>query len=480
MDTVIRNGDVVTTAGISRADVAIADGKIAAIGASLEAGGGRVLDASGCYVIPGGVDVHTHLDTPAFNSTTADDFESGTRAAACGGTTSIVDFCQQPHGASLAEALRIWHEKAAGKASIDYGFHIIVSDMTDSVAEELGRLPDQGITSFKLFMAYRGMLYVDDLVLVRALDQARQSGALVMVHAENGDAAYFLQRKYVAAGRTAPKYHAETRPPRVEAEATARAIALAEIVGAPLYIVHLTCRESLEEVVRGRLRGVDVRAETCTHYLYTTKEDLDRDGFEGAKYVFTPPARSREDQEALWHALSHRTLELVSSDHSSWNFKGSKDLGRHDFTKIPNGAPGIEERMMMVYQGVNQGRISLERFVDLTATRPAQLFGLFPRKGTISVGSDADVVLWDPEKQLTIRQAGLHHAVDYTLFEGHQVRGAPRTVMLRGQLLVEDGNYVGKPGMGQFLRRQKYPTRPGGVVGPEPVAGKIAEMADSM
>jgi len=456
MDTIIKNGTVVTASGVAKADVTVKNGVIAGIGAGPTTSGARVVDASGCYVIPGGVDVHTHLDTPAFNATTADDFETGTRAAACGGTTAIVDFCQQPHGASLAEALRIWHGKAGGKASIDYGFHIIISDMSESVLDELEKLPNEGVTSFKLFMAYRGMLYVDDLALVRALDIARKSGALVMVHAENGDAAWFLQRKYVNEGKTAPKYHADTRPPRVEAEATARAIALAEILGSSVYIVHLTCRESLEEVVRGRLRGVDVLAETCTHYLYTTKDDLDREGFEGAKFVFTPPARTQSDQEALWHALAHRTLELVSSDHSSWNFKGDKDLGLNDFTKIPNGAPGIEERMMMVYQGVNEGRISLPQFVDLTATRPAQIFGLFPEKGTLAVGSDADIVVWDPDLTRTIRQSNLHHAVDYTLFEGREIKGAPRTVMLRGEFLLEDGVYVGKPGMGRFLKRRKY------------------------
>ncbi|HEX3301357.1 MAG TPA: dihydropyrimidinase [Thermomicrobiales bacterium] len=456
MDTLIKNGTVVTAAGISKADVAVEGGKIALIGADLKAAGARIIDASECYVIPGGVDVHTHLDTPGFDTVTADDFESGTRGAACGGTTTIVDFCQQAHGQSLADALRVWHEKAAGKASIDYGFHIIVRDMNDAVEAELARLPDEGITSFKLFMAYKGMLGVDDLVLIRALEQARKAGALVMVHAENGDAAYFLQRKYVAEGKTAPKYHAPTRPPRVEAEATARAIALAELVGTSIYIVHLTCRESLEEVVRGRSRGVDVLAETCTHYLYVTKEDLDRDGFEGAKYVFTPPARTREDHEILWHALAHRTLELVSSDHASWNYAGDKELGRDDFIKIPNGAPGIEERLTMVYQGVDQGRLRLPQFVDLTATRPAQIFGLFPRKGTIAVGSDADLVIWDPRRERTIRQAELHHAVDYTLYEGMAVRGAPRTVLRRGDLLVKDETFVGRPGTGEFLRREKY------------------------
>jgi dihydropyrimidinase len=456
MDSVIKNGTVVTAAGISRADVGVERNKIAAIATDLDAAGARVIDAGGCYVIPGGVDVHTHLDTPGFNARTADDFESGTRAAACGGTTTIVDFCQQDHGQSLADALRVWHENARGKASIDYGFHIIVRDMNDAVEAELGRLPDEGVTSFKLFMAYKGMLGVDDEALVRALEQARKAGALVMVHAENGDAAYFLQQRYLAAGKTAPKYHAASRPPRVEAEATARAIALAEIVGTSVYIVHLTCRESLDEVVRGKIRGVDVLAETCTQYLYCTKDDLDREGFEGAKYVFTPPARTVEDQETLWHALAHGTLELVSSDHAAWSYRTAKILGRDDFTKIPNGAPGIEERLMMVWQGVNQGRLTPSQFVGVTATRPAQIFGLFPRKGTIAVGSDADLVIWDPQRERTIRQSELHHAIDYSLYEGMAVRGAPRTVMLRGDLLVENETFVGRPGTGQFLRRGRH------------------------
>lgn len=455
MDTLIKNGTVVTAAGISKADVGIQDGKVVAIAASLDDDSARTIDAGGCYVIPGGVDVHTHLDAPGFNARTADDFETGTRAAACGGTTTIVDFCQQDHGQSLADALAVWHENAR-KASIDYGFHIIVREMNDAVEAELGQLPDQGITSFKLFMAYKGMLGVDDEALVRALEQARKAGALVMVHAENGDAASFLQQRYLAEGKTAPKYHAASRPPRVEAEATARAIALAEIVGTSVYIVHLTCRESLEEVVRGKARGVDVLAETCTQYLYCTKDDLDREGFEGAKWVFTPPARTIADQETLWHALAHGTLELVSSDHAAWSYQTAKILGRDDFTKIPNGAPGIEERMMMVYQGVNQGRLTLPKFVELTATRPAQIFGMFPRKGTIAIGSDADLVIWDPQRERTIRQSELHHAIDYTLYEGKAVRGAPRTVMLRGELLVQDEAFVGRPGTGEFLRRRKF------------------------
>jgi dihydropyrimidinase len=274
-----------------------------------------------------------------------------------------------------------------------------------------------------------------------------------MVHAENGDAAYWLQNKFVAEGKTEPKYHATTRPNRVEAEATARAIALAEIVGAPIYIVHLTCQEALDEVLRGRMRGVNVLAETCTQYLYTTEDDLARPGFEGAKFVFTPPARQKHQHDVLWQALANGSLQAVSSDHASWNFVGQKDRGRDDFTQIPNGGTGIEERLMMVYQGVNEGRISLNRFVDLVATSPARIFGLYPRKGTIAIGSDADLLIWDPEAEMTVTQSALHHAVDYTLYEGQHVRGLPRTVTLRGQVIAENGEFVGEVGGVRFLHR---------------------------
>lgn len=457
MDLVIKNGTVVTAASVSRSDVGIKDGKIVQLAPDIPTGGAELVDAQGCYVFPGGVDVHTHLDTPVFNSVTADDFRTGTIAAACGGTTTIVDFCQQDKGQSLSEALAVWHGKAAGKACIDYGFHIIVADLNAQVFEELPRLPEQGVTSFKLFMAYKGMLGVDDRTLIDALDRAKDSGALVMVHAENGDAADYLREKALAAGQVEPKYHAATRPPRIEAEATARAIALAEIVGAPIYIVHLTCDEALDEVVRGRLRGVEVLAETCTQYLYTTRDDLDRDDFEGAKYVFTPPARTKHDQEILWRALGNGTLQAISSDHSSWNFKGQKDMGRHDFTKIPNGGPGIEERLMMFYRGVTEGRIGLTQFVDMMATRPARIFGLYPQKGTIAVGSDADLVVWNPEEELTVSQSILHHNVDYTLYEGQHVRGAPTCVILRGKIVARDRQFVGDVGGGQFLARKKFP-----------------------
>lgn len=453
MDLVIENGTVVTASDVFKANIGVKDGVIVQIGGSLRTAA-KTVDATGLYVMPGGVDVHTHLDTPDFGTATADDYDTGTVAAACGGTTTIVDFCRQDPGQSLKDALAGWHAKARGKAAIDYGFHIIIIDLNDDVQQELYELPKQGIPSFKLFMAYRGQSMVDDLSLIKAMEAARAADAMVMVHAENGDAAYHLQRKFVAEGKLTPKFHALSRPPRVEAEATARAIALAELTGASLYVVHMTCEESLEELLRGRRRGVDVIGETCTHYLYVTKDDLARDGFEGAKYVFTPPARTRHDHAVLWAALADGTLSAVSSDHAPWNFIGQKEMGRDDFTKIPNGAPGIEERLIMTYQGVNEGHLSLSRFVDIVSTSPARLFGLHPRKGSISVGSDADIVLWDPEATMTITQSALHQNVDYTLYEGKTVRGLPRTVFLRGQMIVENRTFAGAPRQGRFIARK--------------------------
>ncbi|WP_336801088.1 dihydropyrimidinase [Kaistia sp. MMO-174] len=455
LDLLIENGLVVNASNTSEAAIGISNGKIVQIGgASPEAR--RTIDAAGMLVLPGGVDVHTHLDAPGAGFNTADDFRSGTIAAACGGTTTIVDFCQQARGQTLREALDGWHAKASGKAVIDYGFHIIVVDFNPGVEAELGGLSREGVTSFKLFMAYKGAQMVDDRTLVRTLAQARRSGALVMVHAENGDAADFLVEQNLEAGNTAPRYHALSRPPRVESEATARAIALAELVGAPIYIVHLTCQDSLDEVMAGRRRGVDVTAETCTHYLYATKDDLARDGFEGAKWVFTPPARTEQDQAALWRALSSGALQAVSSDHASWSFLKHKQLGRDDFSKIPNGAPGIEERLTLVYQGVNEGRFSVNRFVEMVSTTPARLFGLYPQKGSITVGSDADLVIWDPNATATIRQENLHHASDYTLYEGRKVRGLPMTVLRRGEVIVENREFVGGEGGGRYLQRKPY------------------------
>lgn len=454
LETVIRNGVIVTSSGAAPGDVGISGGRIVQLGGEMTAA--REIDASGHLVIPGGVDVHTHLDAPGDGFDSADDFLSGTIAAACGGTTTIVDFCQQKRGQTLHEALDGWHAKANGKAVVDYGFHIIVVDFNEAVERELGELPGEGVSSFKLFLAYKGAQMVDDRTIVRTLAQARKSGALVMVHAENGDGADFLVEQNLAVGNITPKYHALSRPPIVEGEATNRAIALAEIAEAPLYIVHLTCRESLDAVIAGRLRGVDVNAETCTHYLYATSDDLDRPEFEGAKWVFTPPARSKQDQALLWRALSMGTLQAVSSDHGSWSFGEHRQRGRNDFSKIPNGAVGIEERMTMVYQGVVAGRFSPSRFVDLVSTTPAKLFGLYPEKGNIAVGSDADLVLWNPDATTTVTQSALHHGGDYSLYEGQQVRGLPGTVLSRGEVIVEQGQFVGDAGRGRFLKRKRY------------------------
>lgn len=452
MDLIIENGRIVNVSGVTQADIGVIDGRIAQIGGVMPPARERI-DAAGCLVLPGGIDVHTHLDIVQFGSPSADNFTSGTIAAACGGTTTVLDFCAQEPGQSLADAIAAWDAKAVGKSAVDFGYHIILTDLTDAVLAELATLPGRGITTFKVFMAYRGMVMQDDLALIRTLKVARDTGAMVMIHAENGDAADYLRDMLVAEGKTAPYYHAVSRPPRIEAEATARAIALCEIVGSSIYIVHVSCDEALEEVMRGKARGVDVIAETCTQYLYTTIDDLKRPDGEGAKFVFTPPPRTARDQDRLWKALADRQLETVSSDHCSWPFNPNKLAGKDDFRKIPNGSPGVEERLMMVYQGVNEGRITLTEFVDIVSTRPAKQFGLFPRKGTIAVGSDADLVIWDPEATLTIGKAAMHGNADYCTYEGQAVKGMPRTVLLRGQVIVNDREYVGTTGLGQFLKR---------------------------
>ncbi|MBB3594920.1 dihydropyrimidinase [Rhizobium sp. BK529] len=454
IDLIVVNGTIATNAGTFKADIGIDNGRIVQIGGTPPAAR-RTLSAAGLLVLPGGVDVHTHLDAPSLDMMTADDFRSGTIAAACGGTTSLIDFCQQTPGGTLADGIANWNGKAEGKAAIDYGYHMLIPDFSDSIAAELETLPEKGITSFKLFMSGKGGAMVDDQALVTAMEMAKRCGAMVMVHAENGDAIDHLQRKYLREGKTAPKYHAESRPARAEAEATARAIALAEMTGAPLYVVHVTCAEALEEVVRGKLRGAPVLAETCTHYLFLTKDSLDQPGFEGAKYVFSPPARTAKDKNALWLALRHNILETVSSDHSSTRFHDQKQGGRDDFTKIPNGLPGIEERFVMLYQGVVEGRITIEQFVDLACSRPARTFGLAPRKGTIAVGSDADIVLFDADAERIVRNRDLHHAVDYSAYEGMKVRGRVVSVLLRGEVIVDNGEFCGEPGYGRFLPRAR-------------------------
>src|ERR1051326_5610185 len=457
-DTIIRNGSVVTATDTYVADIAITNGKIAAIGADLPAQNtAKVLDASGRLVLPGGIDVHTHLDMPFGGTTSADDFETGTRAAAFGGTTTLIDFAIQYKGQPLRQAFDAWMSKAAGKAVCDYAFHCIVTDISGGQLAEMNDLVREGVTSFKLFMAYPGVFMLDDGSIFKALQTTAKNGGLVCMHAENGSAIDVIVQQALAEGKRAPKYHALTRPTTAEAEATSRAIALAEMAGAPIYIVHLSCNDALEKVREARDRGLPVYAETCPQYLYLSLDDMDKPGFESAKYVFTPPLREKWHQEKLWTGLKQDHLQVVSTDHCPFCFKEQKEMGKDDFTKIPNGGPGIEHRMSLIYSGgVGKGRFSVNRFVELVSTTPAKLFGLYPRKGTIAVGSDADLVVFDSNREHTISAKTHHMRVDYSMFEGIKVKGMPDVVMSRGRVLVEGDQFHGKAGSGSFLKRAAY------------------------
>src|SRR5437773_661986 len=457
-DTLIVNGTVATATDSYSADVAISDGRVTAIGQALPGDNvKRVLDAKGKFVLPGGIDVHTHLDMPFGGTTSADDFETGTRAAAFGGTTTLIDFAIQYKGQSLRTAFDTWMQKASSKATTDYAFHCIITDLPDARIEEMSSLVREGVSSFKLFMAYPGVFMLDDATIFKAMRTASKIGGMICMHAENGGAIDVIVQQALAEGKTAPKYHALTRPTTAEAEATSRAIALAEMAGSPVYIVHLSCNDALEKVREARDCGLPVYAETCPQYLYLSLEEMDAPGFEGAKYVFTPPLREKWHQEKLWHGLKHDHLQVVSTDHCPFCFKEQKELGKDDFTKIPNGGPGIEHRLSLVYTGGVHGKhFSPNRFVQLVSTAPAKLFGLYPRKGTIAVGSDADLVIFDPHHEEVISAKTHHMRVDYSMFEGIRTKGAAKTVFSRGRAVIDAGQFVGRPGAGQFLRRQTY------------------------
>jgi dihydropyrimidinase len=457
-DTIIKNGTVVTATDTFASDIGIVGGKITDLAASLPAeNAGKVIDATDRLVLPGGIDVHTHLDMPFGGTTSADDFETGTRAAAFGGTTTLVDFAIQYKGQSLRQAFDTWMAKAASKAVADYSFHCIITDLGDSQMEEMGALVGEGVPSFKLFMAYPGVFMLDDATIFKAMSQAAKYNGLICMHAENGGAIDVIVKRALAEGKTAPKYHALTRPTTAEAEATGRAIALAEMAGAPVYIVHLSCNEALEKVREARDRGLPAYAETCPQYLYLSLENMDAPGFEGAKYVFTPPLREKWHQEKLWQGLARDTLQVVSTDHCPFCYKEQKELGRGDFTKIPNGGPGVEHRLSLIYSGgVHGGHFSANRFVQLVSTAPAKLFGLYPRKGTIAVGSDADLVIFDPNEEQVLSAKTHHMRVDYSMFEGIKVKGVAKIVLSRGRVLVENGKFSGRAGAGEFLRRKTY------------------------
>jgi dihydropyrimidinase len=458
MSVLIKGGRVITAADDYVGDVYVEDERISLIGESLDVQADRVIDAAGRYVLPGAVDPHTHLDMPFGGTVTADDVESGHIAAAFGGTTCHVDFVIQPQGTSFGDALEMWQAKANGKQVIDMGYHMAVTDLREGgTLEELASLPDQGVTSYKLFMAYKGALMVDDETLFRTMQVAAETGALVMVHAENGDAIDVLVKEALAAGHTEPKYHALTRPPETEGEATNRAIQLSRVAGSPLYVVHVSCRESVEPIARAREAGWDIWGETCTQYFYVDYTWLEKPDFEGAKYVYTPPPRAKENQDVLWAAVKNDVLSAISTDHCAFTWAEQKHMGRDDFSKIPNGAPGLENRLHVIHElGVRGGRISLNRMVELLCTNPAKLFGLYPRKGTIAVGSDADIVVFDPDKRVTISADGQQSRSDYNVYEGLEVTGGPEVVLRRGEILVEGDELVAKPGSGQFVRRAKF------------------------
>lgn len=460
MKVLISGGTVVNASGPIAADVLV-DGEIIAglcVRGSTNSSewaksADRIIDATGQLVIPGGIDGHTHMEMPFGGTQSADTFETGTRAAAFGGTTTIIDFAIQSKESSLRESLDKWHAKADGNCAIDYGFHMAMSDVNQQTLKEMDLLVDEGITSFKLFMAYPGVFYSDDGEILRAMQQAAKNGATIMMHAENGIAIDVLVAQALERGEVDPRYHGLTRPGILEAEATHRAIQLARVAGAPLYIVHLSATEALQEVAVARDRGQSVFAETCPQYIFLSDEDMAREGFEGSKYVCSPPLRPRSYQPELWRGLRTDDLSVVSTDHCPFCFKDQKELGLGNFSKIPNGLPGVEDRVSLIFQGVDQGEISLARWVDVVSTTPARMFGLFPHKGVIAPSADADIVLFDPNSPRAISAATHHMNVDYSAYEGIEVKGKVTTVLARGVVVIEDDKYVGTPGSGRFVSR---------------------------
>lgn len=458
MGIVLYGGTVVTASDICRADVRIEGGQVAAVGVNIRRPEDNVLNVDGCYLFPGGIDPHTHFDMPAGDTFTADDFTSGTKAAVLGGTTTIIDYVTQFTGETLSQALYKWRARAEGRCHADYGFHIGITDWNREVSREMEKMVrEEGIPSFKFYMAYKNVLQVDDGALLQGLIRARETGALICAHCENGDIIQHLVSEARARGCLSPQWHPLTRPEESEVEAVFRAVTLARVAGAPLYIVHLSCRRALQVVLEAKGEGADVYAETCPQYLLLDDSLYRGEGFEGAKYVMSPPLRHRDNQQALWRGLQTGALDTVGTDHCSFNFNGQKDLGRADFSMIPGGIPGVETRMGLIYTyGVKPGRISLNRFVDITATRAAKLFGLFPRKGTIAAGSDADIVVWDPRASSVISAGTQRQRVDYTPFEGFAQDGKAVHVFLRGRQVVRDGRLADDKAGGIYLFRSPF------------------------
>jgi dihydropyrimidinase len=454
MATLIKNGRIVTAADDYVADVWIEGEIVMAIGRDLPMAADQVLDAAGKLVIPGGIDPHVHMELPFGGTVSSDDFRSGTLAAAFGGTTTIIDFAIQYKGKTFQQTIDDWHAKAEGKCAIDYSYHLAITEYQAGHKAEFQKVIDQGITTFKLFLAYPGVFMVDDQTMFRVMQSAGEAGGLTLVHAENGIAIAELINNLVTAGKLEPKYHAISRPPIMQADGVARAVKVAEVAKAPVFIVHVSCEAAMVELQRARDRGNAAFGETCTQYLFLDESYYEKSDFEAAKYIFTPPLVGKENIEPLWKGLKLGYLQEVSTDHCPFYFKGQKELGRESFTKIPNGGPGVEDRLAMVHHGsVVERGFSLNKFVDITSTASAKMFGMFPKKGTIAVGSDADIVLFDPNKD-QVRSAKTHHQnCDYNLFEGMRIKGVVQTVLSRGKTIIHDGKYLGQAGNGKFLKR---------------------------
>jgi len=469
-DTVIRHGTVVTASDTFVSDVGIKDGRIAALAATLT-DADEVIDATGLYVMPGGIDSHVHLDQPSGDGIVmADDFDSGTRSAAIGGNSTVLAFCMQEKGQTLREALKVYHAKADGKCHVDVAFHLVITDPTPEVlGQELPALVEDGYTSLKVFMTYEGLRLRDDQILA-TLDTARRTGALVMVHCENEDAIRYLIGRHEEDGKLAPKFHATTRPVAAEREATHRALSLAEIVDVPIVIVHVSNREAMEEIRRARMRGQKIAGETCPQYLMLTADDLDQEALEGAKYVCSPPPRDKASQDACWEGLEQGVFDLFSSDHCPFRFDDPQgklnDKGKRHFRWIPNGIPGVATRLPILFsEGVMKGRISLNQFVAVTSTNHAKLYGLYPRKGTIAIGADADIALWDPDKRISLTNDMLQHGADYTPYEGLDIRGWPVRLLVRGKSIMDGNSLVGGTCSGEYLPRGRSALVSNGIAG---------------
>lgn len=456
MNVKIINVVVVTPERIYPGEVGIVGERIAAVAEKVSGQALEVIDGQGHYLLPGGVDVHTHFKLPVKGTVSSDDFQSGTAAAACGGTTTIIDFADQVKAGTLKEALDRRREEAR-EAAVDYSFHLTVTDPRDDTVDELGKMVEEGVSSFKCYMAYRGTLMIDDGQILKVMAAAGRAGGLVAVHCENGDAIEYLISRFLREGRTSPLYHELSRPTALEAEATHRAIVLSEVAGCPVYIVHMSTGDALSHVTAARARGLPAFAETCPQYLLLSSELYKLPGFEAAKYVMAPPLREGWNQKALWKGVVEGDIQVVSTDHCPFNFRGQKELGRGDFSRIPGGVPGVETRLPLIFhEGFIRGRMSLGRCVEVLSEAPARLFGLYPVKGAIAPGSDADLVIVDPDREMVISAASHHQKVDYSPYEGFRVRGWPRIVMLRGRVIARDGQFLGKPGQGNFIVRARH------------------------